>query len=96
MKTPQIEALPGMTPLGLTAPRAISTIAYEIKKLWPNPYFGAVPYLRAMSELDHIGQDYGCDTGKSVVLYFLSNATTWKGEDARRIKAELKKLAGIK
>ena len=27
-----------------------------------------------------------------IVRYFLSNATTWRGEDARRIKAELKAL----
>lgn len=33
---------------------------------------------------------------RSIVLYFLSNATTWRGDDARRIKAELKKLAGVK
>ena len=32
------------------------------------------------------------DDGGSIVLYFLSNATTWRGEDARRIKAELKSL----
>jgi hypothetical protein len=31
-----------------------------------------------------------------MVLYFLANATTWRGEDAKRIKAELKKLAGVK
>jgi hypothetical protein len=77
-------------------PRAISTIAREIKRLWTKPYFGAVPYLGAMSELDNINQDYGYDSGKSIVLYFLSNATTWKGEDARRIKAELKQIAGIR
>jgi hypothetical protein len=28
-----------------------------------------------------------------VVLYFLSNARTWKGEVAKRVKAELKKMA---
>jgi hypothetical protein len=77
-------------------PRAISTIAREISKLWPNPYFGAVPYIRAMRELDHIGQEYGYDSAQSIVRYFLSNATTWKGEDARRIKKELKAIAGIK
>jgi hypothetical protein len=39
---------------------------------------------------------YGYDTGKSVVLYFLSNATSWRGEVARRVKAELKSMAGVK
>jgi hypothetical protein len=30
------------------------------------------------------------DDAKSIVSYFLCNATTWRGEDARRIKKELK------
>jgi hypothetical protein len=79
-----------------TMARSIREIAREIRKVWEKPYFGAVPYLQAMHALDSIGDDYGADSGKSVVLYFLSNATTWRGEDARRIKAELKGLAGIK
>jgi len=49
-----------------------------------------------MHSLDSIDDDYYEDSGKSVVLYFLANASTWKGEKARAIKAELKKLAGIK
>jgi hypothetical protein len=77
-------------------PRALSDIAYEIRRVWPKPYFGAVPYLQAMFSLGSITDDYGCDSAKSIVLYFLSNATTWRGPDARRIKAELKAIAGIK
>lgn len=74
-----------------TAKRSISTIAYEIKKLWKPVYFGAVPYLDAMTSLETVNDRYMCDSGRSVVLYFLSNAqTTWKGDDARRIKTELK------
>ena len=76
--------------------RSISTIAREIRADWNNPYFGAVPYLSAMQSLDSITDNYYEDSGKSVVLYFLANASTWKGEKARAIKAELKKLAGIK
>ncbi len=79
-----------------TAPRALSDIAYEIWRVWPKVYFGAVPYLIAMFSLGSIQDNYGCDDAKSIVLYFLSNATTWRGPDARRIKAELKALAGIK
>lgn len=80
----------------LTNTRALSTIAADIRAHWPKVYFGAVPYLDAMRQLTHIGDNYGCDDAKSIVLYFLSNATTWRGDDARRIKAELKALAGIK
>lgn len=75
-----------------TTPRAISAIAWEIRRLWSKPYFGAVPYLDAMFSLDRISDNYGCDSGKSVVLYFLANASTWRGPDAKRIKAELKQL----
>jgi hypothetical protein len=68
-------------------PRSLSTIASEIRRNWKNVNYGAKPYLDAMSQLDSIN-----DTGYSVVAYFLSNATGWKGEDAKRIKAELKTL----
>jgi hypothetical protein len=30
------------------------------------------------------------------VLYFLANAGTWRGPDAKRIKAELKEMVGMK
>jgi len=70
--------------------RSISTIAREIRADWQKPYFGAVPYLQAMSTLDNINQPYGYDSGESIVRYFLSNATSWRGETARRVKAELK------
>jgi hypothetical protein len=73
--------------------RPLYVIAREIKATWPKVYFGAVPYLDAMGSLDSINDTYGYDDAKSVVLYFLSNATTWRGDDARRIKAELKSLA---
>ena len=75
--------------------RPLRTIARDIRHHWPNVWFGAVPYLRAMAHLEGITDKYGSDDAKSIVLYFLSNATTWRGEHARRIKAELKKLAGI-
>jgi hypothetical protein len=74
-------------------PRSISEIAAEIRKDWKKPYFGAVPYLSAMSSLGSINENYGADSAKSVVLYFLSNASTWRGETAKRVKAELKAMA---
>ena len=71
------------------SPRPLYQIAREIAFDWPNPYFGAVPYLEAMHSLWLISGDYYGDSAESIVRYFLSNATTWKGETARRIKAEL-------
>lgn len=72
--------------------RPIYEIAREIRKTWTkvSPY--AEPYLEAMASLNSINDNYYFDSGKSVVLYFLSNANTWRGDDARRIKAELKAM----
>lgn len=84
-----------------TAKRPLYEIANEIRKDWRATakngiYFGAKPYLNAMSTMDSIQDNYGMDSGKSIVLYFLSNASTWRGETAKRVKAELKAIAGIK
>jgi len=69
--------------------RPLYEVAEEIRKDWKNIYFGAKPYLDAMSCLESINDNYGWDSGKSIVLYFLANASTWRGETARRIKKEL-------
>lgn len=75
----------------MSQPRAVSEIASEIRKYWENPYFGAKPYLDAMMR-----EDYGLDGEKEIILYALSNMQTFRGEHARRLKAELKKIAGVK
>lgn len=72
--------------------RPLSTIARDIRQNWPNVNYAAKPYLDAMAQLNAITDDYYCDSAVSVVLYFLSNATSWRGEHARRIKAELKAM----
>jgi len=71
-------------------PRSIRTIAYEIRRLWKKVNYAAVPYLQAMMTMEGIRDNYGCDDARSIVLYFLSNASHWRGADAKRIKAELK------
>ena len=73
--------------------RPIYEIAKEIHKDWKNIYFGAVPYVEAMQELNQITDKYYLDSAKSVILYFLANASSWRGETAKRIKAELKAMA---
>jgi hypothetical protein len=70
--------------------------AREVRADWKSVYFGAKPYLDAMSSLEDINDSYGYDNARTIVLYFLANATTWRGGEARRIKAELKKLANYK
>ena len=72
--------------------RPLYEIAREIRKDWSPVNFAAKPYLDAMRELSSINDDYYADSARSVVLYFLSNAASWRGENARRIKAELKSL----
>lgn len=72
--------------------RSLHEITTEIKKLWDpmSPY--ARPYFNAMLELESIEDRYMYDSGKSIVLYFLANAGGWRGEDAKRIKKELKEM----
>jgi hypothetical protein len=80
-----------------TTTRSLSTIAREIRKEWgAKVNYAAKPYLEAMSSLDKVSDNYGYDDGKSIVLYFLSNASTFRGDAAKRIKAELKAMVGLK
>jgi hypothetical protein len=76
--------------------RNLSVIAKEIKKDWTkvSPY--AKDYLNAMQCLDNVNDNYGMDKGKSIVLYFLSNAGSWRGDKAKEIKKELKQMVGLK
>jgi len=52
----------------------------------------ARPYLVAMRTLNNVNDKYGLDSADEIVLRFLSNASTWRGEQARLIKAELKAM----
>ena len=72
--------------------RPLYEIASESRKDWSPVNYAAKPYLDAMRELSSINDDYYADSGRSVVAYFLSNASSWRGENARRIKAELKSM----
>ena len=74
--------------------RTFAEIAQEIKQSWKNIYFGAKPYVDAMAKINSTDKNasYLFEDAESIVLYFLANATTWRGADARRIKAELKSM----
>lgn len=81
-----------------TNQRPLYVIAQEIRQDWNATskngiYFGAVPYLDAMSSLDKPTDKYGYDSGKSIILYFLANASTYRGDTAKRVKAELKAMS---
>lgn len=79
-----------------TTTRDIHEIAAEIRRDWKKVYFGAEPYLGAMSTFNSINDSYGYDSAREIVLRFLCNASTWRGETAKRIKKELKQIAGVK
>ena len=70
--------------------RALHEIAREIKRDWAKVNYAAKPYLDAMACLDSVRDKYYFDSGDSVVRYFLANAGSWRGETAKRVKAELK------
>lgn len=82
--------------------RTFSDIAAEVLNLWKAKYskklpaslIGAVPYLQAMLSCLTTDKNalYGCETLETIVLYFLANATFWRGEDAKRIKVELQEM----
>lgn len=72
--------------------RSLNVIFNEVDQSWTNPYFGAVPYIRALKSLDNLNDMFVNDKAVDLVRYFLSNAQTWKGVVARRIKKELKQM----
>jgi len=70
--------------------RPLYAIAQEIQADWgAKVNFGAKPYLQAMRQCTNLSDSYGVESAETQVRYFLSNATTWRGDIARRVKKEL-------
>lgn len=76
--------------------REIREVAVDIRKAWPKVNYAAAPYLDAMASLKGPGDAFFQDDAKSIVLYFLSNASSFKGDAAKALKAELKSIINIK
>jgi hypothetical protein len=76
--------------------QSISTIAREISRDWKNVNYAAKPYLQAMRSLDSANDSFGYDSAKSIVSYFLANASGYRGEAAKTHKAALKSIVGLK
>ena len=77
----------------MTDTRAINTIAREVESDWQEKVnFAARPYLDAMHTLTSVNDSFYADSAHSVIAYFLANASTWRGDTARRVKAELNKM----
>jgi hypothetical protein len=75
-----------------TIKRPVFKIAEEILNDWRAPHFAARPYLAAMLTINNELEQYGHDTAKNIILYFLSNASTYRGNIAKELKKELKLL----
>lgn len=76
----------------MTMNRPLYAIARDIAKDWQKVNYAAKPYLEAMLSLNSISDRFYMDSAESVVRYFLANASSWRGEKAKAIKAELKGL----
>jgi hypothetical protein len=70
----------------------VSEIARAIARDWKtiNPY--ASEYLNAMLSIENVEETYYADSAKSVVMYFLANAGSYRGDSARAYKALLKAM----
>lgn len=79
------ELIPGLEQM------SISDIATLVSEDWKNVNYGAKPYLEAMYSMNSIKDNYMNDSGSSIVAYFLSNSTSWRGEIAKAVKKELNK-----
>lgn len=79
--------------------RPLSLIAQDIVKDWGDKlhrHHPARPYVEAMSTLGSMDEMYGAEDAKGIVRYFLVNASGWRGEVARYVKAELKRMVEVK
>lgn len=75
--------------------RKIYEIAKDIEAAWPNVNYAARPYLTALKWLAAPGDPYLAEDAHSIALYFLANASGFRGPQARALKAELKAAAGV-
>ena len=84
-----------MTTNGTKQSRPLYEIAAEIRKEWAKVNYAAKPYLE---ELRYWGpasvftDKYGMDNAESIVAHLLVNASSFRGDTAKRIKAELKQM----
>lgn len=79
--------------------RPLHRIAAEVLVAWgpqardprsaPFHQTNCIPYLDAMLHLEKVSDHYGLDDAEDIILRFLVNASSWRGEQARAIKAEL-------
>lgn len=64
----------------------------EIKINWEFPSGYAIPYIDALCRLGDWNSHYVHEHAFGIAARFLVNASTWKGDVAKRVKSELKKI----
>ena len=72
--------------------RDLSTIARDVRKHWKRIPYSARPYVDALASIRTVQDIYINESSASVVRGFLDNAATWRGEDAKRVKAEVRAM----
>lgn len=65
--------------------------AGTIKRNWDTIAQDARPFIDAMFQLDQITDE----TARETVIRFLTTSRGWKGDIARDVKKELKKIANV-
>ena len=75
----------------------IHAIARDVIRNWKKVHFSAVPYLDAMQSLNTRHDNYGADSGSSILAYGLGNMNSYGGrsvhdpELAKKHRAQLKR-----
>jgi hypothetical protein len=72
--------------------RRLHEIAEESVLNWPELYLDAVPSIHAMRRIEKTTDRCGMGDGEGLVRYCRVNARTWRGEVAKRVKAELREI----
>lgn len=73
--------------------KPLNEYAAIIRQDWAKPSPYAAPYIDAMRYGNQVTDKYLIGDFKSVVLGFLANAQSWRGDAAKQVKAELKQIA---
>jgi len=70
-----------------------ATLGAIVKADWGGKvYFGAVPYLQALLEMDSFDQQYYQEYGRHIGLRFLGQAFSYRGPVAKAVKLRIKEL----
>lgn len=70
---------------------SINELAVLIEKNWQKSSPYAIPYIEAMHSHNTLKDKFYAETAENIIMYFLCNAATWRGETARLVKSELRR-----